>query len=217
METNNPYSVQNEVHPNVQQKNVQLLEEIAGLLEEQKKYRKEKDKDLSRVEKLKQCNEKAHETISKAEKNLERLTKGNEYLKGALENANERTSKAMEYWKQYGFDVKELPNSQVDGKEFANYQFIFSKSVIDSKVGGNLTSSGKENSNGHYVIGVKVSAEKFLISSQQPTVFNQEQLDELDVKLTETCIDAGKVDYKLAMMNIKRSLIKSRSCPTKTC
>lgn len=194
----------------------ELLGELKELLDKISRFEYEDQEDRRKVEKLMKCIKDAEETIERAESKKEGLQKRNELLRTTLENRRQTKREALEYWKDYGFDVAQLSK---DGDSIQEYEFLYSKLSSNRKPRKQQTfipvdgdnEPPNENDNVRCAVRLRLD-ENLQIVSQAPERLSTEQIEDLNSRLTPNCIGAdGVVDYKLAMLMIRRDLIKSLS------
>lgn len=163
----------------------EVFQEIEEYILKIKQYEEETKEDKRRIEKLNVAIQLAQETVAKAVEKKDALIRKNLFLKTTLEEAAQRTNQALEYWKEYGLDIKEISENQ--------YEFIYTKLNVS--------------------VGIKHDDKQLTVVSQDPKVISPDALIELNSKLTNTCIqsDGKSVDYKLAMITIKKDLMKKHS------
>lgn len=167
--------------------NFELFQEIAENLDKIKNREAETKRDRLRIEKSNDAIKLALDTFSKAESKRDSLLKKNRFLKDTLEETANRTNQALNYWKEYGLDIKEISTN--------HYEFIYTKLNVS--------------------VGVKFEDRQLKVVSQDPEVLTSDTLTELNSRLTNTCVHSdGTNDYKLAMITIKKELMKKNPSTT---
>lgn len=167
-----------------------LFKEIKHFIDQIKAFKAEEEEDRRKVNKIGKYLEAAEEVIAKGVQKVEAMKKHNETLTVTLENANIRTEKSLDYWRNYGLDVREIGTN--------HYEFIFTK----------LTKSSQGADGGmKCAVGIKYHDKKLEIVSQEPEILTAEQIVELNNRMSTNCVkDEGSVDYRSAMVMIKKEL-----------
>lgn len=163
-----------------------LFDEISDMLQSIKSAKNQEDECLRKVDKIDRMLDEAKLSIARGKEALETLKRRNEFLQDKLDQREARVRQAIQYWKDYGFDVKQLSN---EWDPFEQYEFIYTR----------LSCS----------VQLKHENRKLEIVNQMPEVIVSDLLTELNGRLTASCVqDNGQVDYKLAMIMIKKVLTK---------
>ena len=211
-----------------------FLGEIKEMFDKAKLYQQEEEACKRKIEQVEQGLEVAKDMLSKAQAKRDALVQRNEFLMGRLESRNERVKKAVQYWKNYGLDVKQVSNKS---DPFEEYEFKFTK-LPQKRVEKTMSaptqdqqqpSSSSTTSTNNVLhqqqksntcsVSLKHQDKTLEISQLTPEILTPEDLSELNTRLTANCVnpDNGLVDYKLAMIMIRKDLIRSlNSCPAKT-
>lgn len=164
-----------------------FYEDLKSLLDSISRFEEEEREDRKKTEKLAQHIKAAEDLTVKAEAKRDALQKRVNFLRTTLDERRQIKRDALQYWKDYGFDVVEVPTQSEASKE---YDFIF------TNLGCTLR--------------LQFLDQTLKIISQQPDRLNQSQLDELNTRLTSNCVGQdGVVDYKLAMLMIRKDLNKT--------
>lgn len=177
-----------------------IFEQIRDCLEKMKSCNEGSNKDQEKIAKLSKQIEAAEDIIAKAEQKRDALQRRNNFLRNKLEKWNERVAKSIEYWQEYGFDVKQLPKIEQDGEEADLYEFIYTKKDKDVELPQPIT-----------VVLKYLHHKKLQIVSWAPAeVLTSELQESLNSRLTASCCHSGDehVDFKLAMLMIKQAFIK---------
>lgn len=165
--------------------NFEILQEIHENLDKIKRYEEEIKEDKRRIEKANDAIRLAHEMVAKAEEKRNSLLRRNQVFKKNVEDTENRVKQALEYWKEYGIDIKEISTN--------HYEFIYTKLKVS--------------------IGLKFDDKQLKVVSQDREVISPDSMNELNSRLTNNCVhaDGTNVDYKLAMITIKKELMKNLS------
>lgn len=167
----------------------EFYQDLKMLLDSISRYEEEERDDRRKTDKLTQHIKAAEDMTEKAEVKKEALQKRVNFLRSSLEERRQIKKDALQYWKDFGFDVAEVSNTTEGRKE---YDFIYTNYPCTMRL--------------------RFHDNTLRIVSQQPEKLNQAQLDELNLRLTSNCINQdGTVDYKLAMLMIRKDLNKSHS------
>lgn len=163
-----------------------ICEEIKESLDKIKLYEEETKEDKRKIEKLNEVITQAKSTLAKADEKKASLLKMNLCLKNRLEELDQRTKQALDYWKVFGLDVKEVAEN--------HYEFIYTK--LPREV----------------TIGLKTSDNQLAVVSQNPELIDKESLTNLNNRLTADCVKSdNSIDYKRAMLMIKKTLLSKIS------
>lgn len=165
---------------------MKLFEDIRNLMEDAKKFEDHEREALRKIEKYNNCIKAAEETIAKAQLKKEVLQKRNEFLRNCLDELEERKVKALKYWEDFGIDVKQISN---DDSDFQQYEFNYTKLKC--------------------TVNLRHQNNRLEIVDQYPELLSTNDLND---RLTKNCVNpSGQVDYKLAMLTIKKELVRSSS------
>lgn len=171
---------------------IYIFEEIKDLMSKAKQYEQDEKECKRKVEKYNRSIEAAEEMIAKAQKKKEALVKRNEFLKDCLEKMEERKRQALRYWEDYGIEVKQV---STDEDSFQQYEFNYMKLPMPTN---------------QCSINIRYQDKRLEVVEQLPEILITDQLNELNARLTNNCVNArnGAVDYRLAMILIKKELVK---------
>lgn len=188
-----------------------LFEEIDELMDNAIAYREEEKECQRKMEKYEKNIKVAEEMIEKAQMKKDALMKRNEFLRNCLEDRECARKRALKYWEDYGIDVKQL---STDADKFQHYEFNFTK--LPCKI---VKQTRTEESTTSCVIGLKYHEGKLEIVEQIPEILQPDNLKALNMRLTTNCINqnADLVDYKLAMLIMRKDLIKALASRPRIC
>lgn len=162
----------------------EFFEDLENLLRKTERLAEEEREDRIKINKLNQSIAQAREVLAKADVKRDVLVKKNLALKSALDDMNRRISESSEYWSKYGFDARRASDEDDD------FEFVYSKLKGDDWT-------------------CKLRVKQLKIVEQDPEVFDSEALEALNEKLNRNCLNQdGVVDYKSAMIIIRKALIK---------
>lgn len=182
--------------------NMSLFEQTTEYIDKAKMWHKGEVQDIHKAEALRKGIEAAQQTIAKAEEKREALLKKRALLKTSLEHMKSRQIQALEYWQDYGLDIKQITTEQEDCER---YEFIYSK--LPDKSQDQASSQGSA-----CTVCIEHRANNLHVVSLDPILIDDEQLSMLNSKLTHQCVElSGKVNYKSAMILIKKTLIENMS------
>lgn len=122
----------------------------------------------------------AEDMITKAKEKKDSLMK----RKKTLELREEKRKEALKYWEEYGLEVEE--------EEKGRYKFIYTKLPLGQSC----------------AITLRAGEQELEILAQEPELFSKEKLDELNTRIKSNCVHDNAIDYKLAMLMIKKDLMK---------
>lgn len=187
----------------IERLDVKLFDDIKQLMEKAKQFEEEEEKCKRKIEKYKQLNEVAEEMIAKAENKKAELIKRNEFLKTCLEQKEDKKRQALKYWEDYGISVRQISSEE---DNFQQYEFIYSKLTDNKKV----TKSTGDTSGGQCSINLRYQDKRLEIVEPIPECLTEEAVGALNSRLIDSCVnvDTPTVDYRLAMIMIKKELIK---------
>lgn len=172
-----------------------IFKDIADLLENDRKLDEDEKKFLRKIEKYEKNIEQAQEMIHKAQQKKEELLKRNLFLKECLANKESARREALKYWDNFGIQVKQLTAETDDHEE---YEFSYTK----------LKDSTPTTS---CVVGLRFQDGKLDIFEQVPEILTSENMKELCTRINDSCIRSNSIDYRLAMLKIRKDLIKALS------
>lgn len=182
---------------NIPKLDIEFFEEIATLLRKSKEYQTQEKECRRKIEKYEKSIQAAEEIIEKAKAKRDALMERNEFLKNCINDRECAQKRALKYWSDFGIEVEQL-----DGEN--QYEFTFSK--LPCNTTRQETTTCKVHLS--YQDGV------LEIVEQIPEFIGRDNLAELNRRLTENCITPGRektdlVDYKLAMLMIRKDLLKN--------
>lgn len=161
---------------NVLKVNPKLFDEIEEKLKEIKGYQMEETKCREAVEKIDSMLEPTKAKIEKAKQALDALRRRNEFLQTKLEDRNQRVEGAIGYWKDFGLDAIKQISEN-------HYDFTFTKPVF-------------------YSVSLRYQDDKLEIVDQTPELIAAEEFNES----LRSCVQKDHIDYKLAVLKIKKKL-----------
>mgnify|MGYP000882207343 CR=1 FL=1 len=166
---------------------LKVFEEIQDYFRSSSNY----GQDVKHLDKLRRHIESASSVISKGEAKLEALMRQNQMLKTKLDSQRQRRSQSLEYWKDYGLEVRSVPTDEANVEL---YEFVYK----NLRPGTDC------------LVGIRVGGEpkQILIYSQNPPdLLSEKQLSDINSRLSTSCIGSdGNVEYKLAMILIRKEL-----------
>lgn len=172
-----------------------IWDDIITLLDKNKANQEEEQKSKRKLDRYNQAIAEAEEAIAKAMTKREALLNNNTLLKQSLDKFAARKQEALEYWANYGLEITQMSKEQ---DNFQQYAFKFTKPPAK----GNST------------VNLRFQNSRLEIVEQMPNILSLEDLTELNKRLTECCVQEDDfVDYKLAMLMIRKALAKGLSPP----
>lgn len=199
-----------------------IIDEMLDISRKQEKLEKEKKENIKKIEKLKLHISAAKEALSKAEEKEITLININKTLKERIDAKQQNIDKALYYWHDIvGLDVTQLSTDK-DDYELYNFHYLkLSKSKRNQQQQGesNDNSEVSKNHDGskeqfNYKVGIKHHDNKLTIVSQDPELITSKEIEAFNEELTQACIsssdEGSNVDYKLAVLKIKKNILK---CP----
>jgi len=192
-----------------------IFSDIAELSDRLRSYKKEEEDAKRKLEKYDKSIAATMEMIERAQAKMDALVKRNEFLINRLEERESGIRRALKYWKDYGIDVRKI---SADDDEYEQYDFMYSKlphgaqgPTPNTETTANQGKPQSEGSGSTCVIGLRYEDGKLEIVEQNPEIIQPDELKIMNNRLTENCLGAkaGIVDYKLAMIMIRKDLIKA--------
>lgn len=180
--------------PAAPQLELDIFEQIKEYLNKIKTQEGSKSKDERRIDRASKNIGAAKEMISKAVEKCDLIQRKKDFLRDKLDKLEARKAEALKYWQDYGFDVRQTSKPDHD---FELYEFIYTK-LREQELVQPIT------------IGVKLQDKKLQIVSRVP----EEALSDVDIEsLNDKLINYHHpkdkhVDFKLAMITIRKVLIK---------
>lgn len=219
----------------------EIFDDIVKLFERAKLYKRETAEAKKDVEKLDEALNKASEVLTQAEEKKEALIKRNRFLEGKLLEREKNIQAAVDYWRDYGLDVKQVHQK---GDPYEQYEFIFTnlnrrrknKKSIGSLEPAAQTSNPQQSDQGDQPqasentastpqqqralcsVFLRYQDKKLELVGQDPDILSTESLTLLNEKLTHHCVNQtdGHVNWRSAMTLIRKDLMKG-SPSSKTC
>lgn len=197
-----------------------LFDDILDLINKKDKLEREHNENIKKNEKLQLHINAAKEAVSKAEEKRTALIDIIEKLKDRIDKKQQTINESLQYWRdKYGIDVKQI---STDEDNFKIYEFQYSKlpkskriQLQQSENNDTDTLSNDDNSSEqfNYKISLKHHENKLTIVGQEPELIKAEEIEEFNNELTQSCIslsdNSSIVDYKLAVLKIKKVILKS--------
>jgi myosin heavy subunit len=207
-----------------------LLDEICDLIEQIEQCEKDESDAKKAVEQLDRAVRASEDVLSKAEEKKEALIKKNRLLESRLDERNRNIKTAVDYWREYGVDVKQFHQ---DGDPFEQYEMIFAN--LDRRrrhkksTGSSQTTSEQHDNPGQdnpgqqqesdttpaskhkqaaCSVSLKYYDKRLEVVGQMPEILLN--VSSLNEKLTHQCVNQanGHVNYKSAMALIRQELIR---------